>query len=125
MNNPSMSPEEKEECLRLCAALSSAVTDFYYVLFRLGTGGRFHAFVEWCGVMQEHVKITTDLLNADVDAFNMNVHSGQTLPVPSYRLAYLAEKMECIFNGAVRVAVAENEPLQLPRLRPPQEKQPC
>ncbi len=109
-----MTPEYKSEALALVLRLDVEVHALYWRMFALGTGGQFHAFVEWCGVMREHLKIVEGLLKADVDAFNMNTHTGQALPIPQHQLSYLAEKMECIFHGAIEVRVADREPLQLP-----------
>src|SRR3546814_6291799 len=58
----------------------------YWRLFNLGVGGRFHAFLEWCGVMGEHLNITSDLLKQGLPAFEMNRHTGETPPIAGYRL---------------------------------------
>src|SRR3546814_1806585 len=50
----------------------------YWRLFNLGVGGRFHSFLEWCGVMGEHLNITSDLLKQGLPAFEMNRHTGET-----------------------------------------------
>ena len=92
-----------EDDLQLIEDLQNEVQAFYARLFLLGTGGRFHAFVEWCGVMSEHLNITRDLLQQGVPAFNINRHTGNTPEVASFRLSYLAEKIECIFDGLIDV----------------------
>lgn len=92
--------------LEFTTLLKAEVTTFYYKLFNLGVGGRFHAFVEWCGVMTEHLNITSDLLQQGLPAFEMNQHTGETPPIAGFRLAYLADKMECIFDGTIEVKVA-------------------
>lgn len=92
-----------DQDLELIDDLQSEVQIFYARLFKLGTGGRFHAFVEWCGVMSEHLNITRDLLQQGVAAFNINRHTGNTPDVAGYRLSYLAEKIECIFDGLIEI----------------------
>lgn len=92
-----------EDDLQLIEDLQNEVQAFYARLFLLGTGGRFHAFVEWCGVMSEHLNITRDLLQQGVPAFNINRHTGNTPEVASFRLSYLGEKIECIFDGLIEV----------------------
>ncbi len=92
-----------DDDIQLVDDLQSEVQAFYARLFSLGTGGRFHAFVEWCGVMSEHLNITRDLLQQGVPAFNINRHTGNTPDIASYRLSYLAEKIECIFDGLIDV----------------------
>jgi len=84
--------------------LDDCVSRFYWDLFRNGCGGEFHAFVEWCGVMKEHLNICRSLQKAGIDPFYMNVHTGAPLPIPGYQLAYLAEKIDCIFAGALTVS---------------------
>lgn len=89
--------------------LHDEVAHLYKRLFGLNVGGRFHAFLEWCGVMTEHLNIVGDLVAKGHDAFDMNRHTGETLPVAPYRLSYMAEKMECIFDGAIEVRPARQE----------------
>jgi hypothetical protein len=86
--------------------LKGEVDHLYKRLFHLNVGGRFHAFLEWCGVMGEHLNIVGDLVEQGANPFDMNRHTGETLPVAPYRLAYMAEKMECIFDGAIEVRPA-------------------
>lgn len=90
-------------------ALKKETSELYRRLFLLGVGSRFHAFLEWCGVMGEHLNIVSDLIEQGHDPFDMNRHTGQTLPVAPYRLAYMAEKMECIFDGTISVRAMLDE----------------
>jgi hypothetical protein len=99
----------REEAIVFIGDLKKTVNLFYGSLFSLGTGGKFHAFVEWCGVMGEHLNIVEGLVKNGHNPFADNVHSGHTLPIPSYQLAYMAEKMECIFNGAITVTANTGE----------------
>src|SRR3546814_3687086 len=57
----------------------------YWRLFNLGVGGRFPAFLEWCGVMGEHLNITSDLLKQGLPASEMNRHTGDTPSIAGYR----------------------------------------
>lgn len=98
--------EDQEQKLELIKTLKKDVEQFYWTLFSHRAGGEFHAFVEWCGVMSEHLNIVEGLLKKGIDATNMNVHSGQALPIPDHQLNYLAEKMECIFDGLIEVRKA-------------------
>ena len=103
-----LSEAEKAEQLALLIALDTEVTRLYANLFHLGTGSHFHAFIEWCGVLAEHLNIVRDLVAKGVPAMNMNRHTGESLPIPGYQLAYLAEKIECIFDGAILVRTPAN-----------------
>src|SRR3546814_13972223 len=59
--------------------------------------------------MGEHLNITSDLLKQGLPAFEMNRHTGETPPIAGYRLSYMAEKMECIFDGSIKVTAATDE----------------
>src|SRR3546814_1273430 len=56
--------------------------------------------------MGEHLNITSDLLKQGLPAFEMNRHTGETPPIAGYRLSYMTEKMECIFDGLITVTAA-------------------
>lgn len=104
MSNEGQTPEKMAEDIRFVQELKDEVNAFYMRLFHLNVGGRFHAFLEWCGVMGEHLNITNDMLKEGLPAFEMNRHSGHTPPIPGFRLTYMAEKMECIFDGLLEVS---------------------
>ena len=38
-----------------------------------------------------------------IDFSDCNRHTGQQLPIESFELAYLAEKLDCIFDGRIEV----------------------
>ncbi len=110
MNEDEYTPKERSNDLELIKSLHSEVLSFYNGLFNLNTGGRFHAFVEWCGIMSEHLNIMEDLIQKGEPAFHMNRHVGKAPPIPGYRLTYLSEKVECIFGGLITVqATNENK----------------
>jgi len=81
------------------------ITSFYWVLFNLGVGERFHPMLEWCGVMSEYIKIHQALLDEGIDATNSDIHNGIGSKIPKYQLNYLAEKLNCIFSGMLEVKV--------------------
>ena len=97
------SEDGTREDLAYIADLREEVGLLYKRLFSLNVGGRFHAFLEWCGVMGEHLNICEDMVRKGLPAFEMNRHTGETPPIPPYRLSYMAEKMECIFDGLLKV----------------------
>src|SRR3546814_13794217 len=39
----------------------------------------------------------------------MNRHTGETPPIAGYRLSYMTEKMECIFDGLITVTAASDQ----------------
>lgn len=98
-----------EENLAFVTTLQREVDEFYLRLFNHGVGTRFHAFLEWCGVMQEHLNITKGMLEEGVPAFEVNRHTGATPPIAGYQLSYLREKMDCIFDGLITVSTVQDE----------------
>lgn len=102
-------PKSEMTDLEFVDALKSELNDFYYRLFHLGVGTRFHAFLEWNGVMTEHLKIVEGLLQKGVPAFEQNRHTGDAPAIPSFQIEYLAEKMECIFDGLINVTPVNRE----------------
>src|SRR3546814_16299471 len=73
------------------AVRKNEMSVLYARLFNLGVGGRFHSFLEWCGVMGEHLHNTSDLLNPGLPAFDMNRHTGETPPLAGIRRSTMAE----------------------------------
>src|SRR3546814_17020949 len=73
----------------------------YWRLFNLGVGGRFHAFLEWCGVMGEHLNITSALLKKGLPAFEITRHTGETPPIAGYLLNYIPQHIDCNIPGPV------------------------
>lgn len=111
---------DAEHKLRLEAILASAemlVSNFYAGCNReryMGGPGEpfqgrvtmrhdWHAFCEWAGVMREHIKVCRDALAQGIDFTEADVHRGQTLPVAPHHLAYLNEKIGCMFNGELQL----------------------
>ena len=93
----------------LVETLKDEVEMFYRRLFAHNVGGEFHPFLEWCGVMSEHLKIVEGLLDKGIDATQANVHTGERLPIPGYQVSYLGEKIECIFSGMLQVKHVEEK----------------
>jgi len=109
------SKDEQRKDLDYLFDLRQEIEGLYKRLFLLNVGGRFHAFLEWCGVMNEHLNICEDIIRAGAPAFTMNRHTGATPPIPPYRLTYMGEKLECIFDGMLSVeadtsALSDNKP---------------
>lgn len=61
-----------------------------------------HAFIEFAGLMNEYIKIC-----AENDHFlAANRHTGVPMQVPSFRIDYIREKLECIFSPFANVNIA-------------------
>jgi hypothetical protein len=73
-------------------------TDAFY---RAAIVSGVHAFIEFCGLMNEFIEVCRDA-DADGVAFeNANVHSTSVLPLRAIRAAYLAEKLKCIYGPSL------------------------
>ena len=52
--------------------------------------------------MTAYVKSCQRADEAGVDFTECNQHTGAELPMESFEVAYLAEKLDCIFGGRIR-----------------------
>lgn len=62
---------------------------------------RCHPFIEFCGLMSEHVTLCRAASKQDVDFTQANTHSGQALPMQAFNAAYIGEKMGCIYGPSL------------------------
>lgn len=92
----------------ILATAEKAVETFYWHLYGQHIGSRFHAFIEWCGVMGEYLKMVKD---SGVEPCTLNTHSESTCAVPEHQLAYLAEKLNCILAPFLSSASEKNKQL--------------
>lgn len=79
--------------------MQQASNAFYAAAIAIGN----HPFIEFTGLMNEYIKICEDAHAMGIDFSNCNIHTGERLPVASYRQAYMQEKLECIFGCDVQV----------------------
>lgn len=86
------SAAEREVMLEQMRAVSRA---FYSSAVRIGC----HPFIEFTGLMNEYIKCCEVAHQQGVDFASCNTHSGQDLPMQGHSIAYVNEKLECIFTG--------------------------
>jgi len=95
-----------KERAQMIPAMRQVADRFYYSAQQT----KCHGFLEFCGLMNEYIKLCQQAHDAGIDFTNTNVHSGLPLPMETYNAAYMAEKIGCIFgptlhtNQAVMVA---------------------
>jgi len=87
-------PAEREELLAKMSAVSHA---FYAQATRAGV----HAFIEFCGLMNEFIQVCHRAHQAGLDFTMANTHTGIELPFEVYNAEYLAEKLNCIYGPAL------------------------
>lgn len=94
-----MNVSEREVALRQMEQLVGA---FYGAAARIGN----HPFLEFAGVMTAYVKSCERAHKDGVDFTDCNRHSGSQLPMESFEVTYLAEKLDCIFGGRIQAVDA-------------------
>ena len=89
-----MSSEERVIALK---KMNDAVNSFYHDATKIGN----HPFIEICGVMEAYVKSCERAHAAGIDFTECNRHSGNPLPMETFEIDYLNEKLTCIFDGRI------------------------
>lgn len=89
-----MTPNERVTAL---TQMEQVVNGFYGAAVRIGN----HPFIEFAGVMAAYVKSCRRAHEAGVDFTECNRHAGAELPMESFEVTYLAEKLDCIFGGRI------------------------
>ena len=77
--------------------LDALVQQFYWACFRANVGSDAHAFIEFNGVMSKYVQLLHGAAKQGVHARYVSEHSGAALPCETHDMAYLGEKLRCIF----------------------------
>lgn len=91
-----LTPDDRELAL---SRMEEACTRFY----RDAVHTSNHPFIEFTGVMQAYIKSCRRAHEAGIDFSDCSRHTGQQLPIESFELVYLAEKLDCIFDGRIQV----------------------
>ena len=94
-----MNPTERETALR---EMNAAVRRFYVEAARIG----HRPFIEFAGVMTAYLNSCERAHAAGVDFSDCHRHGGAPLPIESFELTYLAEKLDCIFGGRIQTTEA-------------------
>lgn len=95
-----MTPEEREVALN---RMRDTARQFYLGAVHIGN----HPFVEFAGLMNEYIDACKEAHERGIDFTDCNTHTGQKLPLASFQVSYLNEKLECIFMGASVVQQSE------------------
>ena len=90
MNTTVYSLAEREKML---ADMRKTSTVFYGLATAIGN----HPFIEFAGLMNEYIKLCHDAHERGIDFTQCNIHTGVGLPMPSHSVAYINEKLSCIF----------------------------
>ncbi len=97
-----MNDEEREAALE---KMDEAINAFYRSAVAIGN----HPFIEFAGVMTAYAKTCRRAHDEGIDFTECNRHAGRPLPMASFEVDYLGEKLDCIFDGRI-VARQEDAP---------------
>ncbi|MFN9474653.1 hypothetical protein [Acidovorax sp.] len=75
--------------------MQAAADSFYARAVRIGN----HPFIEFAGVLNEYITACRGAAAAGIDFTACSTHTGQQLPLSQHQVAYINEKLECIFTG--------------------------
>jgi hypothetical protein len=87
-----------EEQLASAAKMRAVSSAFYGPATQTGC----HAFIEFCGLMNEYIVVCENTARAGGDFMMANTHNERPLAMKAHHAAYLAEKLDCIFGPTIR-----------------------
>lgn len=96
----SYSVQERQEMLE---AMRRASVTFYAA----AVNTRVHGFIEFTGLMNEFIKLCEEADQQGIDWIFANVHGDKHLPFKPYHVAYLSEKLQCIYGK--RLQLVDND----------------
>jgi len=88
-------PAERQAML---ARMDAVIDEFYKSAARAGC----HTLIEFTGLMGEYLNACKMAHERGEQFAFASAHSGSALPFQPYQLAYLAEKLNCIYGPALR-----------------------
>jgi hypothetical protein len=94
-----MTPEESLDTMRLAA-------DNFYIA---ATRTNCHAFIEFTGLLREYCKVCQENLARGIDFRELNGHTSQRMELQPYEIDYFTEKLNCIFQGLIKVEGVSND----------------
>jgi hypothetical protein len=77
--------------------MDDAIGRFYAAAVQIGN----HPFIEFAGVMEAYRKSCQRANEQGIDFSDCNRHAGRQLPMESFEIDYLNEKLDCIFGGRI------------------------
>lgn len=95
-----MTPSERAQALK---RMVDTISRFYSSAIQIGN----HPFIEFAGVMMAYLNSCRRAHEGGVDFTECNRHAGQQLPMESFEVDYLVEKLGCIFGGRITASQPE------------------
>lgn len=91
-----MTMTRHQELTEMLGKMQKISNDFYASAFLINC----HPFLEFCGFMNEYIKLCRGALADGIDFTDTSKHRGNPLPMKVYEAAYIGEKFGCIFSSA-------------------------
>lgn len=102
-----MTPERRAELEATLEKMHRLSESVYWALFREEIGSECHAFLEHVGLMREFINVCRHSLARGIDYAYANGHGEGELAVQPCQLAYLREKLECIYGPGIAELLSE------------------
>ena len=83
-----------------------SVADEFY---RGAANTNCHAFIEFTGLLREYCKICEENLARGINFRECNGPPSQRMELQPYNIDYFNEKLNCIFQGLLRVEGFDND----------------
>ncbi|MBD0307569.1 MAG: hypothetical protein ICV80_05340 [Microcoleus sp. T1-bin1] len=87
------------------ARMEAAADQFYMI----ATATDCHAFIEFTGLLPEYCKVCRENLARGIDFRELNGHRSQGMELQPYKVDYFNKKLNCIFQGLLRVEAVSND----------------
>lgn len=94
-----MNESEREYALK---RMREASNRFYSAAVQIGC----HPFIEFTGLLNAYIDSCQAAHREGIDFTECNRHAGKELPLEQHQIAYMAEKLECIFGDRLLVGQA-------------------
>lgn len=88
----------RDDLTDMIAKMNDVTKSFYAAATQTGC----HGFIEFCGLMGEYVKMCEFSLENGIDFATANTHNERPLAAAPHQIAYIVEKLDCIFGPAIR-----------------------
>jgi len=66
-----------------------------------------HPFIEFAGLMNEYIKLCREALKQGIDFTQASTHTGVALPFQAFHIAYLGDKLDCIYGPSIAQLLME------------------
>lgn len=91
-----------EELTEMVRGMKSASNAFYVAAVNIG----HHAWIEFSGLHNEYIKLCEEALAQGNDFTETSIHASNALPMKPHHIAYLAEKLGCIYGRSITASPA-------------------